>query len=54
MSFRVNTPQANQIARVALIRNGSITHGFNSDQRYVVLTFSVERHALGPGAAEFL
>ena len=42
MNFAVDTPQANQIARVVLIRNGSITHGFNSDQRYVVLGFSVQ------------
>lgn len=42
MSFEVDTPQANDIARVVLIRNGSITHGFNSDQRYLVLDFSVE------------
>ena len=39
--FRVDTPQANSIARVALIRCGSITHGFNSDQRYVGLAFTV-------------
>lgn len=41
MTFNVDTPQANDIARVALIRCGSITHGFNSDQRYVGLRFSV-------------
>ena len=40
-AFRVDTPQANSIARVALMRCGSITHGFNSDQRYVGLTFTV-------------
>ena len=39
-SFQVGTPQANSIARVALLRCGSITHGFNTDQRYVGLTFS--------------
>ena len=42
MDFLVGTPQANAIARVALIRCGSITHGFNSDQRYVGLNFAVE------------
>lgn len=41
MAFTVDTPQAGDIARVALIRTGSITHGFNSDQRYVGLEFSV-------------
>ena len=39
MGFPVQTPQANTIARAALIRCGSITHGFNSDQRYVGLNF---------------
>lgn len=41
MGFTVDTPQANQITRVALMRCGSITHGFNTDQRYVGLSFSV-------------
>ncbi|HEU5280296.1 MAG TPA: galactose oxidase-like domain-containing protein [Gaiellaceae bacterium] len=41
-AFTVDTPQASSIERVALIRCGSITHGFNSDQRYVGLTFSVK------------
>jgi hypothetical protein len=40
MSFPVGTPQANSISRVALIRCGSITHGFNSDQRYVGVSFN--------------
>jgi hypothetical protein len=40
-TFQVVTPQADSIARVALLRCGSITHGFNTDQRYVGLTFSV-------------
>ena len=41
MPFPVDTPQANSIVRVALIRCGSVTHSFNSDQRYVVLNFNV-------------
>ena len=41
-AFNVDTPQAGSIARVALIRCGSITHGFNSDQRYVGLQFTVK------------
>jgi len=41
MSFPVQTPQANIIARAALIRCGSMTHGFNSDQRYIGLNFTV-------------
>lgn len=39
-NFTVRSPQAAQIRRVALIRNGSVTHAFDSDQRYVALEFS--------------
>jgi hypothetical protein len=39
--IRINIPNANDIQRVALIRNGSSTHAFNPDQRYVALTFSL-------------
>lgn len=39
--FYVATPDAEQIERVALMRCGSITHGFDSDQRYVGLQFNV-------------
>ena len=39
-NFEVRTPQAANIQRVALIRDGSVTHAFDSDQRYVGLTFS--------------
>jgi hypothetical protein len=41
-SFEVETPQASSITRVALIRCGSVTHGFNPDQRYVTLPFTVK------------
>jgi hypothetical protein len=37
--FTLETPQADSIRRVALIRTGSVTHGFNSDQRYVACRF---------------
>jgi hypothetical protein len=37
--FTLETPQAGSIRRVALIRTGSVTHGFNSDQRYVACRF---------------
>jgi Domain of unknown function (DUF1929) len=36
--IRISTPQASTIERVAMIRIGSVTHGFNSDQRYVGLS----------------
>jgi hypothetical protein len=39
-TFSVRTPQAASIQRVALMRNGSVTHAFDSDQRYVGLAFS--------------
>jgi hypothetical protein len=39
-SFEVRTPQASSIQRVALIRNGSVTHAFDMDQRYIALDFS--------------
>jgi len=39
-NFFVATPDAANITSVVLIRNGSATHAFNMDQRYVPLTFS--------------
>lgn len=39
-SFEIESPQAADIERVALIRCGSTTHAFNADQRYVGLTFT--------------
>ncbi|MEP6692574.1 MAG: galactose oxidase-like domain-containing protein [Gemmatimonadaceae bacterium] len=38
-SFDIETPDAASIGRVAIIRAGSVTHSFNSDQRYVGLDF---------------
>jgi hypothetical protein len=40
MAFTVTTPQAGSVSRVAVTRCGSITHAFNSDQRYVGLNFT--------------
>jgi predicted phage tail protein len=39
-SFTVDTPDADSIAKVALIRTGSVTHGLNMDQRYMEATFT--------------
>jgi hypothetical protein len=39
-NFAVQTPDAADIARVALIRPGSVTHSVNFDQRYVDLSFT--------------
>ena len=38
-TFHVRTTQASQIKRVAMVRCGSCTHAFNSDQRYISLPF---------------
>jgi hypothetical protein len=43
-AIQVQTPQAASISRVALVRLGSCTHSFNSDQRYVGVPFT-----RGPG-----
>ena len=40
--FSVETTQADRIARVAILRAASVTHGFSSDQRYVGLEFRAE------------
>jgi hypothetical protein len=39
-SFFVGTAQADTIASVALVRNGSVTHSFNMDQRFVPVSFT--------------
>jgi chitodextrinase len=39
-SFFIQTPDASNIASVALIQNGADTHANNMDQRYVPLTFT--------------
>jgi len=39
-AFAVATPDAASISSVALIRLGSVTHGFNQEQRYVPLSFT--------------
>lgn len=38
-SFEIRSNRAAQIRRVALVRCGSVTHAFDSDQRYVALRF---------------
>jgi galactose oxidase-like protein/Big-like domain-containing protein/Kelch motif protein len=38
--FQVDTAQAGSIAKVALIRLGSVTHSVNMEQRYIPLNFS--------------
>ncbi len=37
--FEIETPDAVGIARIALIRCGSVTHAFDADQRYIGLSF---------------
>jgi hypothetical protein len=45
-SFTVQTPDAANISSVALVRNGSPTHAFDMDQRYVGLSFTAASGAL--------
>jgi Domain of unknown function (DUF1929)/Glyoxal oxidase N-terminus/PKD domain len=40
-SFQVQTPNASTISSVVLMRNGSVTHAFDMDQRMVGLNFTV-------------
>ncbi len=39
--LEIDTPDAASIARVTLVRTGSVTHSFNMDQRFIELPFSV-------------
>jgi len=38
--FTLSTPDADRIAKVTLVRTGSVTHGLNMDQRYQELNFT--------------
>jgi len=40
-AINITSPQAASISRVALVRGGSSTHAFNSDQRYIGIPFTV-------------
>ncbi len=44
-TFTLDTPQAGDVSRVALVRPGATTHAANFDQRYVDMEFSA-----GPGS----
>jgi hypothetical protein len=48
--FTITTQDASSIARVALIRPGSVTHSLHQDQRYVDLSFTVEGDTLDVAA----
>ena len=39
--FAIDTADAPSIAGVALMRPGAVTHGFDEDQRYIPLSFSI-------------
>jgi galactose oxidase-like protein len=41
-AFTIATPEAANVARVALLRPGSVTHAFDFEQRYVALSFSAD------------
>ena len=40
-SFRIGTPVPSSIARVTLVKSGSVTHSVDMDQRFLELPFSV-------------
>jgi hypothetical protein len=45
-SFAIQTPQAAQIAKVSLIRFGSVTHAVNMGQRFLPLAFTASAGTL--------
>jgi hypothetical protein len=45
-AFTVQTPDAANILRVVLVRNGTVTHSFGMDQREVEMSFTAESGAL--------
>jgi hypothetical protein len=45
-SFSVSTPSAANIANVSMIPLGSVTHHFNSNQRFLKLSFAIAGSAL--------
>lgn len=45
-AFDISTPEADDIASVALLRAGAATHSFNMDQRHVGLTFDARNSTL--------
>lgn len=49
-AFTVQTPDAAQISKVALVALGNMTHGINMSQRYIPLAFSTTAGALTVGA----
>jgi hypothetical protein len=44
--FTVNTPDAGSIAKVTLLRLGSVTHSFNQNQRFISLAFQPQSNGL--------
>jgi len=45
-TFNVQTPDAANIAHVVLVRNGTVTHAFGTDQREVEMSFTANSGAL--------
>ncbi|MFL5300985.1 MAG: galactose oxidase-like domain-containing protein, partial [Anaeromyxobacteraceae bacterium] len=44
--FTVETPDAGSVRRVTLLRNGSVTHSFNMEQRFLELSFTASAGGL--------
>jgi hypothetical protein len=45
-AFTVQTPDAANVSKVVLVRNGSVTHAFGMDQRLVELSFTAQDGSL--------
>lgn len=45
-TFRILTPAASSIGKVSLVRLGSVTHGFDMNQRYQALAFTADATGL--------
>jgi hypothetical protein len=55
-NFTVQTPDALSIGMVSLIRFGAVTHGFNTGQHFIPLSFSIGNGSLtvtAPANANF-
>jgi hypothetical protein len=50
IDFKVGVAPGRTVNRVALIRNGSTTHAFNPDQRYVELRMLLDEPAIETNA----
>lgn len=45
-TFNLTSPDAARVARVTMVKSGSVTHSFDMDQRFIEPAFTVEGHQL--------